>query len=255
MAEMSEKLKQSLIERYRETIDARYQFDAIAQDKKFPAIFNRKQADELRTFFLENLYPDPQKRAKLDAAFERLEGYIKEPAKIWGILGNLTSAIFRYGFMFPKAIKAAIETLHTHNTARSFEALLVEAAQKRNIKDTVSEDQLLLCIADLPPERIEQFIDDLSNLFLIISDTAMLEKTISILEDVAAKMRSRKDLYDKNDVEAIMLGAEILKKGNLIMKQYNEEQKKMIVEFIAYNERKFVENSRKKAKKIEQEAA
>jgi hypothetical protein len=237
---MNKKLKLSLIERYRETIDERYSFNNIKNDTKLPKFFTQAKADELRIFFLQNLYPEPKKREELDAAFARLEGYVNDPAKIWGILGSLTTAIFRFGILFPKAIKAGIETLHTHTTARNFEQMLLDAANKRNLKPPVSKSQLLECIADIPEKKIKQFIDELGNLFLNITDTKMLEKTISILEDVAENMKHQNKTYDDSDVHAIMLGVNILKKGNELMKQYNEDEKKAIVDFVAYNELKFV---------------
>lgn len=245
---MSQKLKLSLIERYRETIDERYSFDNIKADKKLPIFFTQSKADELRSFFLQNLYPEAKKREELDAAFARLEGYVNDSAKIWGILGSLTAAIFRFGIQFPKAIKAGIETLHTHTTARNFEQMLLNAALKRKLKPPVTQAQLFDCITDIPEKKIKQFIDELGNLFLIITDTKMLEKTIGILEDVAAKMKTHTKTYDESDVHAIMLGVNILKKGNELMKQYSEEEKKAIVDFVAYNELKFV-NAIKAAKK------
>ncbi|MBX2901969.1 MAG: hypothetical protein KF872_00340 [Chitinophagales bacterium] len=239
---MSQKLKLSLIERYRETIHARYQFSQIKDNKNLPDFFTQEKADELRNFFLQNLYPDINKRQELDAAFARLESYVNDPAKIWGILGNLTAAIFRFGILFPKAIKAGIETLHTHTAARNFEELLLQTALKQNLTAPVTEAQLLQCIADLPQKKIQQFIDELCNLFLIITDTKMLEKTIGILEDVATRMKANTKTYDKNDVQAILLGANILKMGKELMQQYNDHEKKAIVEFIAQTETKFINN-------------
>jgi hypothetical protein len=238
---MSQSLKLHLIDSYRQTIDHRYRFENIQQHDPLPAFFTQEKANELRNFFLENLYPDSKKREELDAAFSRLESYVSEPAKVWGILGSLTTAIFRFGIQFPKALKVGIETLQTHTTARNFEQMLLEAALKRNLQPPVSEEQLLQCIADLPKEKIHRFIEELSNLFLLITDTSLLRKTIGILEDVAQRMKNQPKTYDDTDINAIMLGINILKKGCELMEKYSDEEKQVIVDFIAQNEYKFIE--------------
>lgn len=237
-------LKSDLIQKYRQTINTRYQYKNIKDDENLPAFFTKTKADELRNFFLDNLYPEIERRKSLDAAFERLSGYVNHPAKIWGILGNLTSAIFKFGILFPKAIVAGIETLKTHTEARNFETKLLEAAQARKLKSPITEEQLLSCIADLQAEDIERFLNSLRNLFLAITNTKMLEKTILILKDVAEQMGKHKSTYDQDDINAILLGVEILTKGNVLMKQYNDSEKRAIVDFVAYNEMKFVRDTK-----------
>lgn len=238
-------LKSELIEQYRETIKERYQFKSIKKDENLPSFFTKEKADELLYFFLDNLYPEVEKRESLDAAFERLAGYVNQPKKIWGILGNLTAAIFKFGIQFPKAVVAGIETLKTHTEARNFEAKLLNAAEYRKLKSPITREDLLLCIADLEEEDIRAFLDSLQNLFLSIANTKMLEKTILILKDVATQMEKHKSTYGKEDIDAILLGVEILEKGNELMKQYSDSEKKEIVDFVAYNEMKFVKATKK----------
>jgi len=239
---MDKSLKHELIVLYRKSIYKRYDFERVKNDPQLPAYFNKAMTDELLNFFLDNLYTEPAKREKLDAAFARLENYTSDPAKIWGLVGNLTSAIFRFGFHFPKAIKAGLKTLETHTAASRFESLLMDAAKKMKLKSPISDEEFLKCLASLPEEQLKGFVDDLAELFLMITDTVLLEKIISILYDVHAEMNRQRDTYDKEDLAAIQLGIDVLSAGNRLMSKYDKKTKQDIVEFVSHNEMKFIKS-------------
>ncbi len=242
---MDKQLKNELITLYRNSIYKRYDYENVKNDPRLPAHFTKKMADELLSFFLDNLYTEPAKRDKLDEAFARLESYTSDPAKIWGLMGNLTSAVFRFGFHFPKAIKAGIKTLETHTAASRFESLLMDAAKTMKLKTPISDEQFLKCLASLPEKQLKGFVDDLAELFLMITDTVLLEKIISILYDVHAEMKLQKDTYDKQDLAAIQLGIDVLSAGNQLMSKYDKKTKQDIVDFVAYSELKFIKNLKK----------
>lgn len=244
---MDKALKNDLINLYRQSISARYDYEKIKKDPKLPKAFTKELTQELLDFFLNNLYTEPKKRDKLDAAFARLESYTSDPAKIWGIMGNLTSAIFRFGFHFPKAIKAGIRTLETHTAASKFESLLIDAAIKHNYAPPLNEGEFMACLSSLPTKQLQGFVDDLGELFLMITDTVLLEKIIAILVDVHDEMKRHTETYDKQDLAAIQLGIDVLTAGNNLMKKYDEDTKAGIVEYVKYSELKFIRSLKKRA--------
>lgn len=246
---MNTELKNHLIEKYRESIKTRYDFDVVKKDKRFPRVFTRETVDELRDFFLENLYSPPAQREKLDASFKQLETYVAHPTKVWGLLGNLASAVFQFGFHFPAALRAGMTALQTHTTARHFEDMLLQTAIDRNYTVPLTDEQFSECLASLDGELLQRFISELTELFLAITDTSLLEKTIQILKDVLARMFKRKDLYGPEDHDAIQMGIDILQKGHELLSKHDEETKKAIVEFVTYNEVKFIESLKTKGKK------
>jgi hypothetical protein len=239
---MDKALRNELIILYRDSIRKRYDFERVKKDPRLPKKFDKKMADELLAFFLDNLYAEPAKREHLDAAFARLESYTSNPAKIWGLLGNLTSAIFRFGFHFPKAIRAGIKTLETHTAASKFESELMKAAKKKKFKSPISDEQFMECLAAIPTKQLEDFVDDLGALFMTITDSVLLEKIISILYDVHSEMKEQKNTYDKHDLAAIQLGIDVLTAGNVLMSNYDEVTKKEIVDFVSYSELKFTKS-------------
>jgi len=239
---MNKELKDHLIIKYRESITQRYDYDTIKNDPNLPMSFTRETVDEMRNFFLDNLYSMPKEREKLDAAFKQLESYVSNPAKVWGLLGNVAAAIFEFGFHFPSALRTGIVSLQTHTSARNFEANLLQAAVDRKYKAPLTEAQFHECLAALPKEQVNTFIDELTELFKSISDTTLLEKTIHILKNVLKRMGEKKDLYGPDDRSAIQLGINILNKGYKLLSQYDETTKKDIVEYITYSETKFLDS-------------
>jgi hypothetical protein len=246
---MNVELKNHLIDKYRESIKARYNYDVVKKDKRFPRMFTRETVDELRDFFLENLYSPPAQREKLDAAFKQLETYIAHPTKVWGLLGNLASAIFQFGFHFPAALRTGMTALQTHTTARHFEDMLLQAAIDRNYTVPLTEEQFNECLASLDSEMLQKFIGELTELFMAITDTSLLEKTIHILKDVLKRMMERKDLYGPEDHDAIQLGVDILQQGYELLSKYDAETKTAIVEFVTYSEIGFIESLKPGGKK------
>ncbi len=242
-------LKNHLIEKYRESIANRYDWETIKNDAQLPEHFNKKLVTELRNFFLENLYMEPAGRDKLDAAFKQLETYIAHPTKVWALLGSLPSAIMRFGLQFPAALKAGMVALKTHTSARHFEDLLLQAAMDRKAKPPLSEAEFHACLAALPKEDLEKFVEELTEFFMMIANVSLMEKTILILQDVLVRMKKDRNVFGPEDVDAIQLGVDILEKSYALLNQYDDDMKKEIVDFVAYNEMSFLESLQAKPKK------
>jgi hypothetical protein len=165
---MNKKLRNHLIEHYRACIAKRYNYELLKTDKKFPKNISADAVNELRDFFLENLYTTPHKREELDAAFRQLETYVNNPAKIWGLMGNLASAILKFGLHFPAAIRVGMAALKTHTSARRFEAQLMQAAENSKYEVPLTDDQFEQCLAALPTQQLEQLIAELAELFMAL---------------------------------------------------------------------------------------
>lgn len=243
---MNTELKNHLIEKYRESIKVRYDYDVVKTNKRFPKKFTRETVDELRNFFLENLYSPPAQREKLDAAFKQLETYVAHPSKIWGLLGNLAAAIFKFGFHFPAALRTGMVALQTHTTARHFEDMLLQNAIDRGFQPPLTDSQFHECLAALDGEMLVKFIGELTELFISISDNELMKKTIDILKDVLARMKERRDIYGPEDHDAIQLGIDILERGYKLLSKYDDETKQAIVEFVTYSETVFIESLKPK---------
>lgn len=233
-------LKQHLIIKYRQLIAKRYKFENIKDIPGLPASITPEVVSMLQQYFLTSLYPEPALREKLDEAFAELENYVMHPAKVWGLVGNLTSAIFRYGFQLPAALKAGLSALEAYTSTKHFENTLLRATIEKKFKIPLSDDEFNECLCAIPKKELEEFIEEVSHLFRSFTDTVLLGKTIGIMQDVVETMKVRPDLYGKNEVEAIELGINIMEKGLELFAGFDEETKEKMLEFITKNERDFI---------------
>jgi len=235
-------MKYHLINKYRALVAERYEYKNVKKNLKLPDNITPEIVETLRQYFLTNLYPEPEQRAKLDAAFAELENYVMHPAKVWDLLGNITSAIFKFGFQFPAAIKAGLISLEAYTSAKHFENTLTTAALQKGLSQPVTDKQFYDCLIAIPKKDLYQFISELEHLFASFTNTTLLSKTIGIMEDVIAKMKAKKDMYSKNDIEAIELGLDIMRKGYDLFISYDEDMKNEILQLITDSEKKFIDS-------------
>lgn len=232
-----QELKDHLVDRYRELVSQRYDYQIIKDD--LPDGVDEEIVNALRHYFLTYLYPPASQRKELDEAFSHLENYVTNPAKVWGILGNLAGAIFRFGSLLIDALKAGLVSLDTHVAAKKFEDNMFKAALKDGFSVPLTDEEFKTCITDINRRSIERFIDDIGKLFLSMSNSKLLKKTLDILADVVKNMERKPKIYTKEEVEGIKLGISILREGYELFEPFPEELKKTIVSFIVEKERAF----------------
>lgn len=237
-----EKLAADLVEKYRQLISKRYQYERLRGTFILSPELNEEVVSDVRNYFLERLYPTTGKRKHLNDAFETLSSYVSNPVRVFGLLGNMASAILKFGSLLPSAMTAGIASLETFIEARRFEAALLDAAVERSYQPPLTDRQFIACVRQIPQKQAEQFVDRVSSLFYSMTNTRLIGKTITILESVIAKMNSKPSVYPKKDVEGIVLGLETLRHGYTIFKNLDEDLKREITDTINANELDFLKS-------------
>lgn len=230
-----------MIEIYRELIRSRYQYEVLCQSGKLSASISRQMVDDIRNFFLNEVYPDVQKRRSIEQAFEILGSYVHQPAKAMTLLGSMASALFIFGRHLPAAINAGLTTLKSFLDARHLEQTIIKAAREHGINEQATVEDLKQCIVRIPKREIVQFIGDVRDMFILMSNTELLEKTIRIMEMVISKMHSKPHLYPPHEIEGINLGKNILISGLNLFKGLSDTQKTEIARTIYDVEMSFIE--------------
>jgi hypothetical protein len=203
---------------------------------------NENVVSDVRSFFLERVYPTAGERKQINDAFETLSSYVSNPVRVLGLLGNMASAISQFGVLLPSAIKAGIVSLESFIDAQRYEAALLDAAVARNYQPPITDAQFIECVRQIPKNQAEQFVGRVYFLFTSMTNTRLLGKTIAILESVIAKMNSRPAVYPKKDVEGIAYGLETLRRGYRIFKNLDEDLKREITDTINANELNFLKS-------------
>lgn len=235
------KLEDHLIDKYRQIIADRYNYAKLTEFKPLPDGITEQMVDEIRGFFLESVYPDHEKRHELDEAFAQLQNYIHQPAKVWGILGNLTAAIFKFGTMLPAALKTGMVSLEAFTAAKNFEHTMLRAAKDAGYEVPLTDEQFMDCLSKIPRHQLDSFAKDVGRLFRSMADTRLLSKTIEIMQDVIKKMESKTRLYTKDEIDGIKMGLNIMKEGLALFKQYPDKTKEQMVDYIVDREMLFID--------------
>lgn len=241
VSEAETSLSVHLIDKYRESINIRYNYKHLSTHFELSPQLTEKVVESLRNYFLECLYPTADERVKVDEAFDSLRSFVRNPAKTWALLGNMAVAIFKFGTHFPQAIKAGVISLESYIDAKRFENDLLKAALREKMSVPLTDEQFERCIADIPRREIEIFTTHIISLFRSMANTTLLKKTITIMEDVLAKIRKNRLLYSRKDAEGIELGIHILKQGYNLFKDYPENLKSEIINIIRENERWYLD--------------
>jgi len=229
-------LAEHLIEKYRKSVEQRYDYDALAARLDLPPQLNREVAAKVKRYFLENIYPPAEKRAQLDKAFDHLDTYLTHPSKIWHLLGNMTAAVFKFGRHFPAALKGGFISLESFRDAKQFETTMLQAARKKDFDIPLTDAQFKECLVSIPRDEVERFLKDISAFFKSLNDTVLLRKTIEILKGVIKKMKKYPRLYSSDEIEGVAMGVEILENGYLLFKDFSPALKKGVLRTIKANE-------------------
>jgi hypothetical protein len=232
-------LKYHLVNKYRDLISRRY--EGVIKNIDQTGIDLRPEvAHQIKEFFLHHVYPEPHRRKKLDAAFLELRNFTTHPALVWGLLGSLPVAIMQFGVQFPAAIQAGITSLKAYTSAIAFEEAILHKALQKDLKEPVSDEEFFDCLKSIPHKSLDTFINEATVLFMVISDTTLLSKTMKIMQDVIRRMEKRSDLYTKDQVDAIRIGLDLMEHGYQLLEPFDSNTKKAIIEFIAESEREFL---------------
>ena len=247
---MAETQDYHIIEKFREMVEKRYDFEGLKARFDLPPSITEEIIDEIENYFLTTIYPPVQERKELEEAFSDLAAYVRQPRKIWNLFGDMARALFKFGRHFMTALKAGMDALDSFMGAKNFEASMTVIANKNGIRPPMSDEDFEDTMYQLPREEIEKFIKDVKSLFGAMVNTTLLSKTLGILDHVIQTMEKKPDVFPQKEVDGIKLGKQLLQKGYDLFSKYDEETKQHIVAFIFKNEMWYIDEVyRKKEEK------
>ncbi len=227
---------------YRNVIEQRYQYDNIVHDYEIPESFNKDRVNLFRNYFLDNIYPHPQKRDELEDAFNSLDNYIKHPKKLMKIIIDSSALIFKYGRHLPKILKAGVKALQSFRAATNFENKLVDAAFELELAPPYSPENINEIIQSLSLNDIHQFIENNEALFQTLHDRKLVKKIKEIVDYLITKMKKSPNVYSQEEINGLEIGKKIIVDGDLLFDQLTEEEQHRIFEFVLDMERSVLED-------------
>ena len=232
-----EQVLEDIIEGYRAAVLQRYQYQNIKRNYQIPDSVDEETVAKLRNYFLSYVYPEFEKRAELNKAFQSLDDYIKHPQKLLKILWSASILIFRYGRRLRGILNAGLKAMKSFQAATKFEQVFVEEAIKNKIEAPYDLDKMNALIRQLPREEIESFIETSQSLFETLHDQVLIRKMIAVIAHLVFVMRKDENIYSINQINALELGLEMLKEGNQLFNELAEEDQQQLVSLIVTIER------------------
>ncbi|MCP4122808.1 MAG: hypothetical protein GY751_13740 [Bacteroidetes bacterium] len=233
---MSSVRDKDIINKFREMVGKRYEYTSLSERFDLPDAISEEVIAEIEEYFLDSIYPEAQKRQELEEAFAGLGSYVRSPRKIWGLLGNMSRALFKFGRQFPTALRAGMNGLEAFMGAKDFEAQMVHQAHLKVVQGEISDEMFERLMARLEKKDVTKFINDVRKLFKTMTNTTLIHKTIHILDSVVETMNDKKNIYPQKEIDGILLGRSILVGGYELFSKYDEATKQLMVEYIFKNE-------------------
>ncbi|MEX0811898.1 MAG: hypothetical protein WD048_06755 [Chitinophagales bacterium] len=243
MSKLDEKknLNAHLIEKYREMVRKRYDYERLAENYDLPRGINRELVQTVRNYFLMVMYPSIEVREELDEAFTYLSSYVRHPTKVFKLIGSMSSAVFTFGFQLPRALRAGMLSLEAFLNTKKFEGRIKESIVEIGMKVPISDEDYRHAMAAIPENEAKKFLRDIEHLLEFLTDTSLLKKTVEVMETVVLKMEKNPETFSQEEVSGIQLGIEIMNNGYVVFEDMDRRTKKNMIQLISKVERDFME--------------
>lgn len=227
---------------YRRIIEDRYQYDYLKNNYNLPDSFDEDRVDRFRTYFLDNIYPEPQKRDELNEAFDSLDNYIKHPDKLLMILVESAKLLFKHGRHLRKILSAGMKALRSFRSANAFEHKLVDQAIASGKNPPYSTSDMEGFIGSLKKNDIDDFIKNSRSLFETLHDRELIQKVKEIVNHLISKMKSKPNTYSKQEISGLELGRDIINGGDSLFAELSQKEQFQIFDFVVSLEQKVMED-------------
>ena len=217
---------------FRNLINDRYQYANISSKYDIPESFDEVRVARYRAFFLEQVYPHPEKRELLDAAFDSLDNYLKHPEKLVRILFDSAAIVFRHGRSIPRLMSAGIKAFKSFRIATDFEDKLVRKAKSSGKLPPYSSEDVNSFITALRRKDIDEFIVNTKALLELLYDRALVQEIIQIIKELIARMQKSRNGYTDAEIDGLKIGLDMLTDGNMLFDQLSKEDQRRIFDII-----------------------
>ena len=233
-------LRDAIIEAFRRSVAERYSWENLRNRTDLPAGFTEQKARAIREFFLAEIYPDPEKRAELERSFDSLDGYLQNPGRLLQLLRDSASLLFKFGRHIPKMGRAGLQAARSFRAGTRFEEQMTAAAAASGKPPPFDTEDLRGFISTLDSDEIDAFIEQSIELFNVLHDRKLVDKILAMNAAMVGRMRARPDVYGQDEINGLETGRRIIEEGNRLFRGLNENEQRVLADFVAATEREFL---------------
>lgn len=236
-----ELLSNDIIVGYRNLIEERYKYKDLKEKYDFPETINEKVMDDIKIYFLTYIYPDLEKRAELNEAFNSLDDFIKHPEKLLNLVVDSLKLIFTHGRHLPKIFNAGLKALKSFRGATKFEKTIVQKAIQENSKPPFTTLKINKLIQLLPYKELEEFMKNTETFFNIIYDKELVEKIKEIISYLILKMKQKPKIFSQKEIIGLALALETISKGEEMLNKLTQKDQEILIGFVLQIEKDCLE--------------
>ena len=223
---------EGIVEGHRKIIFDRYDYDSVTKNFRIPPFFNKAQSDELRDFFMDHIYPDMDKRAELEEAFVHLDGFIKSPTKLFAILRDSVSIMFKFGRHLPKILNAALKAMKSFRSATLIEDKMTTIALRNQMSPPYDEGQIKAILRQLPNQLLVNHQESIWPLYDILADRSLVSKILQVVSHLVNKMKEKPEVYSEAEIAGVMVGQDIISRAQELFSVYSDLEIKTLLHFV-----------------------
>ncbi len=217
---------------FRNLINDRYQYAGLKSKYELPDSFDETRMTLYRDFFLEQVYPHPEKRELLESAFRSLDDYLKHPDRMMRVVFDSAGILLRHGASIPKLISTGMKAFRSFRIATEFETKLVRKAKKSGKTPPYSSSDINGFITSLRKREIDEFVENTTDLLEILYDRRLVRQLIQIMTELIAKMKSSPRAYSETEINGLSIGLEMLVEGNLLFESLPPADQRRVLNVI-----------------------
>ncbi|TXD51699.1 MULTISPECIES: hypothetical protein [unclassified Polaribacter] len=227
-----ELLSNDIILGYRNLIEERYQYKDLKEKYDFPETIDEKVVNDIKIYFLTYIYPDLEKRAELNEAFNTLDDFIKYPEKLLNLVVDSLQLLFTHGRHLPKIFNAGLKAMKSFRGATKFEKTIVLKAIQENSKPPFTTLKINKLIQLLPYKELEEFMKNTETFFNIIYDKELVEKIKEIISFILTKMKNKPKIFSKKEIIGLSLALETISKGEEMLNKLTLKDQEILIGFV-----------------------
>ena len=217
---------------FRNLIYDRYQYAEVASKYEIPDSFDEERMTLYRDFFLSQVYPHPENREPLEAAFRSLDNYLTHPEKLLRILFDSAAIVFRHGSSIPRLLAAGLKAFKSFRTATDFETKLVRKAKSSGKIPPYSAEDINSFIVALRKKEIDDFVVNTTNLLELLYDKRLIREIITIMQELIARMRKSRKTYSDAEIGGLEIGLKMLTEGSQLFESIPATDQRKIIEIV-----------------------
>ena len=246
-ASINESIRQQAVDFFQEEVKRRYSISELYENEELAKQnllegISQEDLNTLKSFFLEIMYPGVQERERRDHSLHVLTGMLTDPGSLVSFFPSVPRIAFRYGFLFPEAIRAGRDVIHAYHLSNDLENSVVATltqqlglAEDDEPPETISRSQILAAFTQASLEKGRGLVKQVQRLVEHGKRRRLMDATIDILSDL------KKSTRNEDRIAAVEYVIEVVDRVRKLAEQYSNEQIDQLVHIATVVENQYLD--------------